>query len=72
MQIKDHHIPEGTIIGINGWVVHFDKNVFGEDAGLFRPERWADDGSERLKRMEKSFFAVSIVLSYCGEKRNAC
>jgi cytochrome P450 len=60
MQINGHHIPEGTIVGVNAWVVHYDTSVFGEDAGLFRPERWIDDGSEMLKRMEKSFFAVSL------------
>jgi len=63
MQINQYHIPEGTIIGINAWVMHYDATVFGDDAHLFRPERWADDGSkegkERLRIMERSFFAVS-------------
>ncbi|CZR58541.1 related to cytochrome P450 oxidoreductase [Phialocephala subalpina] len=57
IQINSHHIPAGTTIGINAWVVHYDTAVFGEDAYSFRPERWEDDGSERLKVMERSFFA---------------
>ncbi|KAF8859697.1 cytochrome P450 [Acephala macrosclerotiorum] len=57
LQINSHHIPAGTTIGINAWVVHYDEFVFGADAHDFRPERWEDDGSERLKGMEKSFFA---------------
>lgn len=64
LQIDEHHIPAGTAVGMNAWVLHYDKAVFGDDAYSFRPERWEDDGSEetsqRLKRMEQSFFAVSI------------
>ncbi len=63
IQINQWHIPEGTTIGISAWVLHYDTTVFGDDAYSFCPERWADDGSEegkeRLRIMERSFFAVS-------------
>ena len=55
-------IPGGTIVGINSWVVHRDKAVFGEDADEFRPERWLEADEERLKSMERSFFVVSLPL----------
>lgn len=61
MQMNARHLPEGTTVGVNAWVVHYDTSVFGTDAHIFRPERWFDDGSEeskeRLKKMERSFFA---------------
>ncbi|KAH8808618.1 cytochrome P450 [Xylogone sp. PMI_703] len=33
-------IPAGTIVGMNPWVVHQNKKVFGEDAESFNPDRW--------------------------------
>lgn len=35
-------IPEGYRVGVNAAVVHFDQNIFGPDADVFRPERWLD------------------------------
>ncbi|KAJ3496738.1 hypothetical protein NLG97_g2433 [Lecanicillium saksenae] len=40
------HIPPGTIVGMNPWVVHMDKATFGQDAEVFRPERWLRYESE--------------------------
>lgn len=41
-EIDGYHIPAGTVIGANPWVVARDKHVYGEDADSFRPERWLD------------------------------
>lgn len=47
-------IPGGTNIGWASWGIHRSKGVFGEDAGLFRPERWLDEeNQEKLERMRK-------------------
>jgi hypothetical protein len=47
---------------MNAWVLHNDEEVFGLDANCFRPERWEESDDladiERLKAMERSFFAV--------------
>lgn len=37
---KQYYLPGGTDISYNVWGVHHDKAMFGEDADLFRPERW--------------------------------
>lgn len=37
---KQYYLPGGTDISYNVWGVHHDKAMFGEDAELFRPERW--------------------------------
>lgn len=29
-----------TIVGVNSWVAHYNKHVFGDDADEFSPERW--------------------------------
>ncbi|TVY40803.1 Cytochrome P450 monooxygenase [Lachnellula occidentalis] len=36
-------IPAGTIVGMNPYVVHQDKEVYGEDAASFNPDRWLRD-----------------------------
>lgn len=39
-EILGNWFPEGTRVGCNAHVTHFDKEVFGQDADDFVPERW--------------------------------
>ncbi|KAK7900757.1 Cytochrome p-450 [Exophiala xenobiotica] len=55
--ICDIRIPPGTIVSVSANVIHMDKEVFGEDADRFRPERWIDASPEQLKLMDRSFLA---------------
>lgn len=55
-------LPGGTVVGINPWVVAQDKDVYGADAAVFRPERWSEASAKQLRLMERSFLAVSL---YC-------
>ncbi|KAL1981721.1 hypothetical protein VTN96DRAFT_2278 [Rasamsonia emersonii] len=57
--IAGHYLPAGTVVGINPWVTSIDKNVYGQDAECFRPERWLQEEDEdpeaykeRLQRMK--------------------
>lgn len=59
--ICDTHLPGGTIVGISAVVVHQDKEIYGQDAHLYRPERWLEASEEQLKLMEKTFFTVSAL-----------
>lgn len=52
-------IPGGTTIGVNAWVLNRDRNIFGDDSDVFRPERWVESKPERLKEMRKWMFTVS-------------
>lgn len=38
--------PEGAVVGINAWVAHRNKEVYGSDADEFRPERWLEAETE--------------------------
>lgn len=53
------HIPEGTVIGMNPWVIHQDKHVFGPDAGEWNPDRWLGDKDRRVM-MERCLLTVSF------------
>ncbi|KAH8645563.1 cytochrome P450, partial [Ilyonectria robusta] len=52
--IAGRFFPAGTTVGINAWVAGRNKNVYGEDAEVFRPERWLED-AEAVKRREAYF-----------------
>lgn len=45
-EIAGHFVPGGTIVGCSGWVYHRNKDVFGEDVDVYRPERWLPDPSK--------------------------
>ncbi|WPH04488.1 Hypothetical protein R9X50_00737900 [Acrodontium crateriforme] len=55
-------IPAGTVIGANPWVIHQNKQVYGTDPEVFRPERWMveDDGD-----MHRFFFAFGAGARMC-------
>ncbi|RDL29798.1 uncharacterized protein BP5553_10663 [Venustampulla echinocandica] len=41
-------LPAGTKVGMNPWVIHKNKTIYGQDAESFRPERWLrnEEGGE--------------------------
>lgn len=45
-------IPGGTHIGYSAWGVFRSKEIWGNDANEFRPERWLVDDKARLKEMD--------------------
>ncbi|KAI0408257.1 cytochrome P450 [Xylaria palmicola] len=55
VEIEGRRYPAGTRLALNGWVLHRDQAVFGEDADFFRPERWLED-EESARIMERYMF----------------
>jgi len=39
-----------TVVGANAWVMHRNKEIYGEDADVFRPERWLEKKSGDLRK----------------------
>ncbi|KAK1842043.1 cytochrome p450 pisatin [Colletotrichum chrysophilum] len=56
-QLAGAFFPAGNVVGINAWIAHHNKEVFGHDADDFRPERWIDSSKEQKSAMESYFFA---------------
>lgn len=54
-------IPAGTFIGHNTWQAMRDKEIFGGDADMFRPERFVEASPETRARMRS---AVDLVFGY--------
>lgn len=44
-------VPKGTIVNYGVHAMHHRKDLFGEDADDFRPERWLDDGEKKGLRL---------------------
>lgn len=57
-ELDGQFFPGGVAIAVNGWVLHRDRATFGQDAEVFRPERWLGD-VEEARRMERYMFQVS-------------
>lgn len=61
-------IPIGTRVGLNPAVVHHHKEVFGEDAGSFRPERWLESDVEQVKLMDRCMMHFGAGTRRCTGK----
>lgn len=46
-------IPGGTCIGYSALGMHHSKGTYGDDAGVFRPERWLVDDKDRVANMTR-------------------
>ncbi|CBF81681.1 protein CYP5080D1 [Aspergillus nidulans FGSC A4] len=57
--------PGGVNVGINSWVLHYDTNIYGADASIFRPERWLEADEEQLKTMEQNYMPFGIGSRTC-------
>lgn len=51
---------EKSVVGINCWVEHRNRDVFGEDADVFNPERWLTVDEDRLSLMNRHWMPVSV------------
>jgi cytochrome P450 len=51
LEIHGHHLPAGTVVGINPWVTNRNEEAF-PDPDTFKPERWLTADAEQRKRMD--------------------
>lgn len=58
--------PPGTWIAWNSWGMQRDKEIYGVDAEIFRPERWLqkDGSAEERARVERMTETVGLVFGY--------
>lgn len=67
--IAGHYIPPGATLGMSPMAHNRSKEIFGDDADEWRPQRWLPDGeeldgdvtkSEQQRKMDKFNVTVSI------------
>ncbi|KAJ5461817.1 uncharacterized protein N7458_003369 [Penicillium daleae] len=65
-QIGDRFFHEGTIVGANTWVAHYDERVF-PNPRTFQPERWLEAESEpdKLKEMNQMYMPFGLGSRTC-------
>ncbi|KAH7014099.1 cytochrome P450 [Microdochium trichocladiopsis] len=63
--IADKFFPEGTIVGVNPWVQHRNRAVFGQDADEFNPSRWLSEDKERVALMTRSWMPFGMGTRTC-------
>ncbi|GKU13237.1 cytochrome p450 oxidoreductase [Fusarium langsethiae] len=63
--IAGRHFPEDAIVGINTWVAHRDRGVFGENADEFSPERWLQADAELAASMNRFWMPFGLGSRTC-------
>ncbi|KAI0391871.1 cytochrome P450 oxidoreductase [Xylariaceae sp. FL0594] len=68
--IDGYFVPGGVTVGVNAWVLHRDRTIFGDEADAFRPERWLGAKEERA-RMNQCLFSFGAGPHTCIGKNIA-
>ncbi|KAK2616092.1 hypothetical protein N8I77_002801 [Diaporthe amygdali] len=66
--VDGHFIPEGSNVGVNSWVSHYNPSVWGPDADKFRPGRWLEAAAEKgdhASAMDQSFMPFGLGSRTC-------
>ena len=64
-EICGHRFNGGDIVGANSWVLHYNEDVYGDDVGVFRPERWLNEPEGKLKAMERAYMPFGMGARTC-------
>ncbi|KAL8995750.1 MAG: hypothetical protein Q9169_004578 [Polycauliona sp. 2 TL-2023] len=65
VHICGEHIPAGTIVGCNAWVIHRRPEVFGDEVDAYRPDRWLEASKEKRKEMDGTMFHFGMGARTC-------
>lgn len=58
-------VPAGYRVGINPFVAQRDKDLFGNDANSFRPERWLEADESKLRKMNATMLSFGAGTRTC-------
>lgn len=70
--IRGYAIPEGTWILMPQWCMGHNKDIYGDDVDIFRPERWLREDDESEEEAEKRVEAWRKVDNTFGSGQVTC
>lgn len=59
LETNGYHIPPGAIVSIPQYTIHRHPSIYGDDAEIFRAERWLEGDVSTLEKMGQNFLTVS-------------
>ncbi|KAK8042994.1 hypothetical protein PG994_013477 [Apiospora phragmitis] len=62
LEIGGQTFPEGTTLSVHPWVIHHSKEIWGDDAREFNPERWLSTDAARL---DKNYVPFGLGYASC-------
>lgn len=70
-EVLNTYLPEGTAIASIPWIVLRNKSLFGEDADMFRPERWVEAEPAKLQKWRRCDFMWGYGARSCAGRELA-
>ncbi|ROV96012.1 hypothetical protein VMCG_08002 [Cytospora schulzeri] len=71
-EIAGRFVLGGTIVGCSAWVIHRNKEIFGEDVDVYRPERWLVDETKDREREEARIKEMTGTMMQFGMGSRTC
>lgn len=65
-------VPGGTVVGCSAWVLHRNRQVFGEDVEVYRPERWLVDETKDKEGEEARIKEMTGTMLQFGMGSRTC
>jgi benzoate 4-monooxygenase len=65
MTIQDHFFKEGTVLSVPSYTIHRNREVWGDDAAVYRPERWFERDQDTIQRVFNPFSYGPRCVPYC-------
>ena len=72
VQIGSFHAEEGTVCSINAASMNRSKEIFGDDADEWKPERWIANSEDDADRIKEQARLLTTVYAYHVPALGAC
>ncbi|KAK8867562.1 cytochrome P450 E-class group I [Apiospora arundinis] len=63
LEIGGQTFPEGTILSVHPWVIHHSKEIWGNDAREFNPDRWLSGAA--AAKLDKDYMPFGLGYASC-------
>ncbi|EGX93792.1 Cytochrome P450 [Cordyceps militaris CM01] len=70
-ELHGKYVPPGVSVSTSPWVMGRSKVLYGEDAGIYRPERWLEVSTEKRRYWERHGFHFGYGGRKCAARRFA-